>query len=182
MKVKGTQGKLAGVEFDPVELAEGMPHILIFQDESGVGLRGLLGFASVIEKANAKSEKDIHFTAVFVGDDPAVMEDLAKKVANYLPNFVQLTISPDGRAGPGAYGLDRTVGMTVLLARDGKVIHNFAFPQGMLYPDPHVMGGVAELIGEERETLAAWVNTPPAERAAKQRCESALVNWSRQAS
>ena len=27
----------------------------------------------------------------------------------------------------------------------------------MLYPDPHVMGGIAELIDEDNETVAGWL-------------------------
>ena len=33
----------------------------------------------------------------------------------------------------------------------------------MLYPDPHVLGGLAAVMGEERETVAGWLSeTPPA--------------------
>ena len=72
-----------------------------------------------------------------------------------------LVVSKDGRDGPGAYGLNRTVSQTVILSKGGKVTHNFVFPQGSLYADPHVLGGVAELIEVEREKLAAWLNEAP---------------------
>jgi hypothetical protein len=68
-----------------------------------------------------------------------------------------IAISKDGRDGPGAYGLNRTVSQTIILAKDGKVTRNFVFPQGLLQSDPHLMGGIAELIGEERETVARWL-------------------------
>ena len=57
------------------------------------------------------------------------------------------------------------VSQTVLLSKDGKVTHNFVFPQGSLYADPHVLGGVAELLGVEREKLATWLNEAPPEGA-----------------
>ena len=68
-----------------------------------------------------------------------------------------ISLSKDGRDGPGAYGLNRTVSQTIILAKDGKVTRNFVFPQGMLYADPHVMDGIAELIGEDSETVAGWL-------------------------
>ena len=69
-----------------------------------------------------------------------------------------VAVSQGGRDGPGAYGLNRTISQTIILARDGKVTRNFVFPEPLLYADPHVMGGIAELIGEQRETVAVWLN------------------------
>ena len=78
-------------------------------------------------------------------------------------------VSKDGRDGPGAYGLNRNVSMTVIVAKDGKVTRNFVFPQSMLYPDPHVLGALAEVLGEKRETMSAWLNEAPKEDVAMRR-------------
>ncbi|HEX7901674.1 MAG TPA: hypothetical protein VF950_28200 [Planctomycetota bacterium] len=54
----------------------------------------------------------------------------------HLPNVVKslnlkspLGISVDGPEGPGAYGLNRDVALTILVARDGRVAANFAIVQ-----------------------------------------------------
>ena len=75
-----------------------------------------------------------------------------------IPNEVLTGISPDGREGPGSYGLNRNVAQTVLIAKDGKVLHNFAFTQPMLYSDPHFLGAVADAIGADAPALEKWLN------------------------
>jgi hypothetical protein len=59
--------------------------------------------------------------------------------------------------------LNRNVSQTIIFSKDGEVTHSFVFPQGMLFVDPHVLGAVAALIGEERETLETWLNEERAE-------------------
>ena len=81
-----------------------------------------------------------------------------KRIASRLPEVITLGVSREGREGPGSYGLNRNVSMTVLVAREGKVLHNFAFQQPLLTVDPHVLGGIAEAIGEKRETVQGWLN------------------------
>ncbi len=68
--------------------------------------------------------------------------------------------APEGRDGPGAYGLDRNVPMTIILAdAEGKVLYNFPFleiPPDV--PNAHVLGGMAGVVGEDRETIDSWLN------------------------
>ena len=61
---------------------------------------------------------------------------------------------------PGAYGLDRNIRMTILITdAKGKVLYNFPFRQPPVdFPDPAVMGALAEVVGEDRETVEAWIN------------------------
>ena len=66
-----------------------------------------------------------------------------------MPNAVLKGISPDGREGPGSYGLNRNVAQTILIAKDGKVLHNFAFTQPLLYTDPHLLGAIADAVGAD---------------------------------
>ena len=35
--------------------------------------------------------------------------------------------------------------------------------QGLLFADPHILGAVAEAVGEKRETVAAWLNAAGAD-------------------
>ena len=159
-------GENKGETFNPVSLADGRPQIIFFQTDSGVALRGLFGVGNVLGKINANSDRDIHLACIFLNDDPtSLLERLGGKAERSEGILTQLkkrgvdllAISPEGRNGPGALGLNRNVAQTVLLAKNGHVTRNYVFNQGMLYPDPHFLGGLAELIGEDRETVATWL-------------------------
>ena len=152
-------GDTQGKELDPIAWTGDGPLILFFQDESGVAIRGLFGVARAIGKIDEQSDQDLNITCVFLSDDA---ESITSRFAGVFPRLLGLgmnsiSLSKDGRDGPGTYGLNRTVAQTIILAKDGKVTHNFVFPQGMLYADPHVLGGIAELIGEDRDTVASWL-------------------------
>lgn len=158
-----TAASLAGAdknkEIDPVAVAGDQPQVLFFQDESGVAIRGLFGVVRAVEAIDRKTDKNLHVTCVFLADDPdSIISRFGQLFTRLRDQGIDvIAVSKDGRDGPGAYGLNRTVAQTIILARNGKVTRNFVFRQGMLLPDPHVMGGIAELIDEDRETVAGWL-------------------------
>ena len=164
-KVASLDGEKKGKEFDPIAVGGDNPHILFFQDESGVALGGLFGVMDAIGKIERKTKQDLQVVCVFLTDDPESITSrlsAASEIAGVLPALRErgidvIAVSKDGRDGPGAYGLNRTVSQTVILAKNGKVTRNFVFRQGLQSADPHVMGGIAELIDKERETVAGWL-------------------------
>ncbi|MEC7354385.1 MAG: hypothetical protein VYC80_16860 [Planctomycetota bacterium] len=167
LKVMSLAGDLKGKEIDPIALADGGPQILFFQDESGVAIRGLFGVVRSISKITQNTEQKVHITCVFLSDDP---DSITSRYGQLFPRLREqgidvVAISTEGRDGPGAYGLDRTVSQTVILAKNGKVTRNFVFRQGMLLADPHVLGGIAELLDEDQETVAGWLNEANTEAA-----------------
>lgn len=162
-KATGVRDALDGEEFDAVSMAGGKPQILIFQDETGVGIRGLRRLTRLLSRVENKSDQDLHTAVVFLGDDPAKITKFVKDLGRIIPGDLLVGVSRDGRDGPGAYGLNRNVSQTIIFSKDRKVTHSFVFPQGMLLVDPHVLGAVAALIGEERETLETWLNEERAE-------------------
>lgn len=152
-------GDEQGESVDPVALGGKHPELIVFEDENGVAIRGLFGLARAAQKIRNNTDKKFHFSVVFLSDDA---DTVINRYAELFPRLQEtgidsISISKDGRNGPGTYGLDRTVSQTILFAKDGKVTRNFVFPQGMLYPDPHVLGGIAELIDVDREKVAAWL-------------------------
>ena len=159
LQATGIRGGAKDVTFDFIAKADGRLHVLLLQDESGVGLRGLYDIAGVVDKISKRSDKDLHISVMFLSDDPAAL----KQITQHVPENVLVGISPDGREGPGNYGLNRNVAQTILIAKDGKVLYNFAFTQPMLRPDPYVLGAVGEAIGVEPATLEKWLNEKPAE-------------------
>ncbi|MEM6691852.1 MAG: hypothetical protein AAF664_20655 [Planctomycetota bacterium] len=156
--VSGTNGELEGETFDPIENAKGDAHLLVFQDESGAGLRGMLGLSRMVGKISQNSKSTLTYSSILLGDDPEALRQMASRIRQHVPDFVVMAVSEDGRDGPGSYGLNRNIAMTVIVAKDGKVAHNFVFPQSMLYPDPHVLGAIADVIGEDRETVKQWLS------------------------
>ena len=169
LQATGVYGEIEGKTFDFIAKADGRPHVLLLQDGSRVGLRGLVGVARVLDKISNRSDKDLHMSVVFLGDDPAALKQIVKGIAAHVPENVLVGISPDGREGPGSYGLNRNMAQTVLIAKDGKVLHNFAFTQPMVYANPHVLGAVGEAIGVEPIMLEKWLNEAPAEDERMQR-------------
>ncbi len=165
LKATGIRGGAKDVTFDFIAKADGRPHVLLLQDESGVGLRGLYDVAGVVNKISKKSEKDLHISVVFLSDDPAAL----KQITQHVPENVLVGISPEGREGPGNYGLNRNVAQTIIIAKDGKVLHNFAFTQPLLYADPYLLGAIAQTIGEDPSTVEKWLNEAPAEDKPMQR-------------
>ncbi len=158
LMAKGINGETKGKTSDVIAKADGELLVLFLQDESGLGLRGLLGVSRLLAQIAEKSEQTMHISAVFLGDAPDTVENQASKLVPHIPSGVLLTVSQEGREGPGTYGLNRNVAQTVIIAKDGKVLHNFAFTQPMLRPDPYVLGAVGDAIGVQPATLEKWLN------------------------
>jgi len=158
LEVKGINGETKDKTYDVIAKADGQTHVLFLQDESGLGLRGLVGFSRLLTQIVEKSEQTMLMNAVFLGDTPDTLENQVSRLIPHIPSGVLLSISPDGREGPGSYGLNRSVAQTIIIAKDGKVLYNFAFTQPMLRPDPHVLGAIGEAIGVKPATLEKWLN------------------------
>ena len=155
-QVVGVSGPLAEKDYDPVALADGKPHVLIFQDTDGATLKGLYFLGPVLDRIVQKSKSDLQVSVVLLSDDRSRLN--RRSVEFYQKNGASIRFSHtlDGREGPGVYGLNRNVDVTVLVAKEGKVVRNFVFPSPVFEANPFVLGGVAEVIGEDRETIAEW--------------------------
>ena len=159
LKATGIRGKFADKEFDVMAEADGKPLVLFVQDDNGVGVRGPIGTSRALLDIANKSEKEIRTSVVFLDNDPGALSKWIKEFEAHVPKEVLLGISPDGGEGPGSYGLNRNAAMMILVAKGGKVIHNFAFQQPMLYLDPHVLGAMADVMGVEYETMSKWIES-----------------------
>ena len=158
LMAKAINGETKGKTSDVIAEADGQLLVLFLQDESGLGLRGLLGISRLLAQIREKSEQKMLMSAVFLGDTPDTVENQASKLVPHIPSGVLLSVSQDGREGPGSYGLNRNVAQTVIIAKDGKVLYNFAFAQAMLRPDPYLLGAIGEAIGIKPATLEKWLN------------------------
>jgi hypothetical protein len=93
---------------------------------------------------------------VFLDDDATAAENLLQRAKNALPADVPIGISVDGREGPGSYGLNRNVALTILIAKDQKVQANFAIVQPSIQADSQRIAKqiVDSLGGGQPPTLA----------------------------
>ena len=177
LDVTGISGEIDGKTFDIIAKADGKPFVLFLQDTNAVGIKGLVGVSKLLlkidtfqkeySKANGAEESNqgLQIGVVFLADDLDTLPEWAHNMLKKeIPNEVLKGISPDGREGPGSYGLNRNVAQTILIAKDGKVLHNFALTQPMLYTDPYLLGAIAQVIGVEPTTLEKWLNEESAKR------------------
>ena len=162
LEATAINGEAKGETFDFIAKADGQPLVLFLQDETPLGLRGLVGVSRLFGQIAEKSKQTMQMHAVFLLENQASktskMGYYQRELVPYIPSDVLIGISQDGREGPGSYGLNRSVAQTVIIAKDGKVLHNFAFTQPMPWPDPHVLGAIGEAIGVQPATLEKWLN------------------------
>ncbi len=143
---RGTLGEVAGKEFDVVSTADGKPTLLIFVHEV---TRPSVGLTRLIADYAAKRVKDgLVSGVVFLSADPTDTENWMKRAAHALPKDVAVGISSDGQEGPGAYGLNRNVAMTVLVGKENKVTANFALVQPSVQADaPKIAKEIVDVLG-----------------------------------
>ncbi len=144
--VKTVLGGDAGKQIDLVKSAAGKPVLLVFVHEVNrptVGLARLLGLY-----AATKKEAGLTSGVVFLTADPTETENWAKRASGALPGGLPVCISADGQEGPGAYGLNRKVQMTVLIGKDDKVTANFALVQPSVQADaPKIAQAIVDVLG-----------------------------------
>ncbi len=146
--VTGTIGDEAGKKLDFVTRAAGKPCVLIFVHER---TRPAFGLANLVMRLVASRSPDkLTGALVFLTNDPTDTANWMGKVKNYFPKGIGVGISPDGLEGPGAYGLNRNVAVTVLVAKDRKVTANFALVQPSNQVDgPKIFKAIADVLGEK---------------------------------
>ena len=131
--IRGVFDDQAGKAFSPIKAAKGKPIVLVFVHEV---TRPSIGLTRAVMNYAAKRSKDgLHAGVVFLTGDATATEALLKRARHALPKGVLIGISPDGREGPGAYGLNRKVTLTFLVARKDRVTANFALVQPSIEVD-----------------------------------------------
>ena len=152
-KAIALSGALEGQEFDPAALGGGELHLLIFAREARTFGRFLSNLARQLEAIEGRSKRSWEMSFIVVNDDPNDVEKNFAWVRQRLPEFVRAGLSTDGSNGPPAYGLDRTLTATVIVARDGKVVHNLPYPSDAFYTQPHILGALASAMGVDHDAM-----------------------------
>ncbi|MGH7127121.1 MAG: hypothetical protein ACREJB_02295 [Planctomycetaceae bacterium] len=151
-KVRGVFDEDAGKELDLVTAAAGKPTLIIFMHQAT--RPSVAVTRTVLDYAATRKKDGLATGLVYLADDATEAEAFLKRARHALPKETPIGISTDGAEGPGAYGLNRNVTLTVLIAREGKVTANFALVQPSLQADvPRILDELVKLIGGTAPTL-----------------------------
>ncbi len=127
------------------------PLLLVFVHQvtrPSIGLTRLL-----VDYAATKAEAGIESRLVFLTDDPVETTAFLQRARRALPTGVTPLISTEGIEGPGAYGLNRKMSLTVLVASKGVVTANFPLVQPSVQVDaPKIGHAILKVLGESDET------------------------------
>lgn len=142
----GVLGIDAGQPIDFIAEASGKPIVLIFVHDA---TRPSVGFTRTLSAYTKTRVKDGLVTGiVWLDSDATAAENAVKRMQHALTPGVRLGISPDGQEGPGSYGLNRDVMLTILVGKENKVTANFALVQPSLQADlPKVLQAIVDVIG-----------------------------------
>jgi len=145
-EVTSLAGESAGEVFNPVSDAKGQPIVLVFIHEL---TRPGFGLMRAVTKFSAERiDKGMNVAVVFLTDDATETAKWAKNVQRLFSENVKYGMFMKGKEGPGSYGLNRNVIVTVLVADQGKVTGNFALVQPQLQVDgPAILASVAAVSG-----------------------------------
>lgn len=151
-KVRGVFDADAGKELDFVTQADGKPIVLIFVHDLN---RQSISMVRVLSSYTVSRAKDgLHTGVVWLDADATEAENTLKRIKHALTPKAPTGISLDGKEGPGAYGLNRNVQLTVLVAKDNKVTANFALMQPSLQADlPKILDAVVKVAGGKAPKL-----------------------------
>lgn len=149
-KVQGVYDEQVGKELDFIAAAEGKPTLLVFMHKltrPGAALmRTVTAYAAANEKHGARA------CIVWLADDRSAAQQYLARARKSLSLLAPVGISIDGGEGPGAYGLNRNVELTILIANENKVTANFALVQPSVNDAPKIAAALAKLIDQTPPT------------------------------
>jgi hypothetical protein len=164
-RVRGVFDADAGKELDFVARADGKPIVLVFVHDvnrQSVGMTRALTAYTV-----GRAGDGVVTGVVWLDDDATAAEATLRKIRHALTPGAPTGVSLDGREGPGSYGLNRNVMLTVLVGHRGKVTANFAMVQPSLQVDlPRIVGALVAVAGGRVPPLAELTAVPGAMRKA----------------
>ena len=122
---KSSEGNSEKVDLS--QLCEGKPIAIAFMHEKSRPAFGLARLMSAF--AEKKKGKELQLYFIVLSDDRSETERWLGQIGRYFNAPTQLAVADGGIEGPGTLGLNRTVSMTILVAKEGKVTANFALTQ-----------------------------------------------------
>ncbi|MBL8817775.1 MAG: hypothetical protein JNL58_17245 [Planctomyces sp.] len=160
LTMNGVYDESAGKPIDVSnKIGEG-PGLIIFVHERTRPTFGLMN--ALLRFSETRRDKGLTTAACLLSADPTETENWLKQIRQYLPRERELLIgiSPDGQEGPGTFGLNRNVAMTILVVEDQKVTANFTLVQpGIDVDGPKILKAVVDVTGGgEVPEIATFAN------------------------
>ncbi|HUG89506.1 MAG TPA: hypothetical protein VML55_01645 [Planctomycetaceae bacterium] len=152
-KVRGVYAAAAGKDVDFVAQAGGGPLVLVFVHERTRPAFGIVRALMNYDRQRRLDESlrgtdDLTLGVIWLTADATETEKWLGVVKQYLGEDAPVGISLDGAEGPGSYGLNRNVALTILVADEGRVAANFALVQPSLQADvPKVLDAIVKVAG-----------------------------------
>jgi hypothetical protein len=165
-KVRGVLDPDAGRDLDFVTAAKGKPVVLVFVHDLNRQSVSMVRVLTSYTKTRAKD--GLTTGVVWLSDDASEAENTIKRIKHALTEGVPVGVSPDGREGPGSYGLNRKVQLTILVGNQDKVTANFALVQPSLQADlPKILDAVVKEVGGKAPKLEEIEGAMPRKEAAR---------------
>jgi hypothetical protein len=103
---------------------------------------------TVMRMAADRSDKGLTAACIFLTDDATATGNWIKRIPQHVAKGPLYGISPDGIEGPGSYGLNRNVALTVLVGEKQRVTGNFALVQPSVQADgPKIFQAIVDVTG-----------------------------------
>jgi hypothetical protein len=152
LRVRGVFDERAGKELAFVGEADERPILLVFVHEAN---RPSIGLTRTLTTYAATRARDgLSTGVVWLAEDATEAENALGRMRHALTPDVPIGISLDGREGPGTYGLNRNVQLTILVAKQGRVTANFALVQPSIQADlPGILAAIVGVVGGEAPAL-----------------------------
>ena len=131
-------------DVDYVADAKGGPTLLVFIHE--LTRPGAALMRSLDEYGQIKQARGLRTLFVSLSEDRDGAERHLPNVIKSLHLKCPMGISLDGKEGPGAYGLNREVMLTILVVREQKVAANFAIVSPNETDAPRIKAAVDEIL------------------------------------
>ena len=160
------RGNTAGQEFDPTELAGEKFHLMFFVREARTFGRFLGQLRTQLQAIEDNSGQPWAMTVIVSTDDANEAEKSFAVLDQRYPKSLIVGLSKDGAAGPPAYGLDKNLTATVIVAKGGLVQHNLPYVGNAFYTQPHILGAISEAMKIDHATLRKYINGTPGDAAA----------------
>jgi len=144
LKVKIAYGQHATETVDLIEMAAGRPTLLVIVNGANRPAANLTRCLMNYAEMHAQS---LFAGVVYLDGDPPAADQYLRQATSWWEVGPPVGISIDGAEGPGSYGLNRNVNLTVLVADKGRVTRNVPLIQPSTTDAPKILKEVVALIG-----------------------------------
>lgn len=181
------RGPAAGQEASLLNELNGRPIVLLFVH--GIE-RSMAPLMTAIDQYASEKKDLLHAAFVFLSSDRVTSEKQLPAVGQSLRLQSPMTLSLDGAEGPGNYGLNKNCLLTLVVAKENKVVANFALVQPGIADAPKVIEALAKACGDNhppsveelrmrRQALTGGPMARARDAATPMASSGAKVNWNK---